>query len=365
MNFYTFNRGLSKRLHRYFIYQATKKKLRNDIKKKIKMLKCEPLTKIEEQEAKEFYSSYGFSNIDTNWHRYFKHLNGKFHKEYIPEDFFYNVIEPSLNMRLMFPALTDKNILDKFFPNIIQPKNILNNINGIYIKSGNNNILTFDEAVEECNKYDELVIKPTIESGGGKNVSIITLKDGKTDYQELKIGKVLETYDKNFIVQERLEQHEQMSLLNESSINTLRIKTLLINERIIVLKVVVRIGMKGSKVDNMSKGGYILLVKDNGKLYHKGFLGTGMEIKKTNLSFDIENFEVPNFENILTIVRELHKQILHFKMISWDIAIDKKGNPILIEFNVFGQGVGQEYGPLFGKYTDEILKSCKVKLFSF
>ena len=155
-----------------------------------------------------------------------------------------------------------------------------------------------------------------------------------------------------------------MKLLNESSVNTLRIKTLLINDKIVTLNSVVRIGMKGSKVDNMSQGGYIMQIKQDGKLHDRGFFGTGLEIKKSNLNFEIEKFEVPNYQSILNIVTDLHKQILHFKMISWDIAIDVAGNPVLIEFNVFGQGIGQEFKSLFGEYTDDVLKCCKVNLFS-
>ena len=188
MNFYTINRGLFKRLHKYFVYQSNKNKFRNHIRQKIKSLKCKPLTRLEKREIKNYYHSFGFKNISTDWHRYYKHVNGNFYKEYIPEDFFYNVIEPSLNMRIMFPALTDKNILDKLVIGINQPKNILKNINGTYLKGNSYDILTFNEAVGICNKFQKLVIKPTIESGGGKNVSILNIDNGITDQQNLTIG---------------------------------------------------------------------------------------------------------------------------------------------------------------------------------
>ena len=50
---------------------------------------------------------------------------------------------------------------------------------------------------------------------------------------------------------------------------------------------------------------------------------------------------------------------------STDITIDTKRNPVLIDFNVFGQGFLQEYGPLLGEYKVEVLKNYRVKLFSF
>ena len=306
------------------------------------------------REIKNYYHSFGFKNISTDWHRYFKHLNGNFYKEYIPEDFFYNVIEPSLNMSIMFPALTDKNILDKLFIGVKQPKSIVKNINGIYLNASSNVILTFDEAVGLCNKYQKLVIKPTIESGGGKNVGILNINKGLTDQKNLSINQVLKNYEKNFIIQEYLNQHPQMKLLNESSVNTLRIETLLIDNKIVVLNSILRIGMKGLRIDNMSQGGYVFKIKQDGKLYNRGYFETGLEIEKKDLDFDIEEFKVPNYQIILKVVQDLHKQILHFKMISWDMAIDETCDPVLIEYNVL-------WGKVFFKNIMHFLVSTPMK----
>ena len=53
-------------------------------------------------------------------------------------------------------------------------------------------------------------------------------------------------------------------------------------------------------------------------------------------------------------------------MVSWDIAISEFNEPILIEFNVRGQGVAAQYayGPLFGRFSKEILESCSINKLS-
>ena len=47
----------------------------------------------------------------------------------------------------------------------------------------------------------------------------------------------------------------------------------------------------------------------------------------------------------------------YFKIISWDIAVNKSNMPVLIEYNPYKQGIDIQMatGPLFGKFTDEIL----------
>lgn len=168
MNFYTLNRGLFKRLHIYFSYQSTKIQYRSKIKKLIKNFKSKPLSKKQIKEIRGYYSSVGFKNINTNWHRFYTHFSSEFYKEYIPEDLFYNVIIPNLNMNNIHSGLTDKTLIDRLFHNVKQPQNIIKNINGVYYDVKGNNIIEINEVIKICNLYSKLIIKPSIDSGGGK-----------------------------------------------------------------------------------------------------------------------------------------------------------------------------------------------------
>jgi len=75
---------------------------------------------------------------------------------------------------------------------------------------------------------------------------------------------------------------------------------------------------------------------------------------------------IPNFNEIKEEVKTFHKRISYFRMVSWDIAIDTNRDVVLVEFNVKGQGIGNQFatGPLFGEFTDEILENCKVDMYS-
>lgn len=68
---------------------------------------------------------------------------------------------------------------------------------------------------------------------------------------------------------------------------------------------------------------------------------------------------IPNFEKIKELVTQQAKLLPHFRLVSWDIALNEKDMPILIEANLhFGEIDFHQLnnGPLFGDDTKEILK---------
>jgi len=366
LNFYTINRGLNKRLHNYFSYRSRKIVYGNKIKREINELRCRKLTNSQKKEIKKYFASFGFKSINMSWHRYYTHLSGEFYKEYIPEDLYYNVFEPSLNMLKMYPALTDKNLLGKLFKGVKQPESVLRNINGVFYTGDGSDIIRMKDGIEECKKYSKLIIKPSLESGGGKNIVVFNVNGNHTDHNNMLLEDLIKSYKTDFIVQKYLVQHEQMSLLNPNSVNTLRMKSLLINDKVEILGSIVRIGGLNSFVDNTSQGGIYCGIEPEGILSEKGYHGDGKFKIKTETKIKLKDFMIPNYNKIREDIIELHKQIPYFKFISWDIAIDQNGESVLIEINVFGQGVHAQhtYGPLFGKFTDEVLSNCKLYKFS-
>jgi len=366
MNFFTINRGLNKRLHNYFSYRSRQILYRKKIENLNKQLRCHKLTNAQEIEVKEYFASFGFKNINTSWHRFFTHLSGEFYKEYIPEDFFYNLFEPSYNMLKMYPALTDKNLLGKLFKGVKQPESVLRNINGVFYTGDGSDIIRMKDGIEECKKYSKLIIKPSLESGGGKNIVVFNVNGNHTDHNNMLLEDLIKSYKTDFIVQKYLVQHEQMSLLNPNSVNTLRIKSLLINDKVEILGIFVRIGGLNSFVDNTSQGGMYCGIQPDGILSEKGYLDSGEFMFETETKIKLKDFVIPNYNKIREDIIELHKQIPHFKFISWDIAIDQSGESVLIEINVFGQAMDSQHviGPLFGQFTDEVLSNCKLYKFS-
>lgn len=365
MDFYSFNRGLYKRLHKYFSFRTTDFQLKKEIILRLKEKKCKPLSKSQKQEIKEYFTSFGFPGINTNWHRFNTAISGNYHKEYIPENLLYNIIEPNLNM-LHMKALADKNLMGRLIEGVEQPKTIIKNINGLFYKGENFKIfLSLEEVLKECGYYQKLVIKPSIDSYGGKNVVIFELKNQVTDFNSMSMEELLIQFNENFIIQEAVQQHEKMAQLNFSSLNTLRVSSLLIDGNVEILNSTLRFGAPGSKVDNISSGGIMCPVDSH------GFCGSAFShnwdlIMDPKIVTLLKKFQIPNYPILLEDVKRLHIQMPYFKLVSWDIAVGVNGQTILVEYNIQGQGSFQSIGnSFFGKYTDRVLSSCKFKKFQF
>lgn len=344
--------------NKWFSYYSIIFNFRKKIKNINKNMHLTNLTNKQKKDVKKYYSKYGFYNTNLNWHKFYTGINNKFYKEYIPEDLYYSKIQP-LFIRESSLALLDKNLLSKLFTKVKQPITIVKNINGFYY-SNNEKLIPETEAIEICLRYDQLVIKPSIDSGGGKKVLLFTnnLNDSSNDIPSLE--SVLNEYGQDFIIQKVIKQNTQMKLLNDSSINTIRVFSYLRNIEVHILSSVVRIGKVGQFTDNTSAGGIACGINDfDGKLKVFGYNTVGKQFKQTNNGCRLKDFEIPLFNKITNAVKDLHKKMPNFRLISWDLAIDDNDSIILIEYNVKWQEINFHQlnnGPLFGIFTDEILK---------
>jgi hypothetical protein len=316
-----------------------------------------PKLSLEEiREAKSFYKSNGYKLKNTYWHRYYKGVNGEFHKNYMPYDIFNPIINPRLNQRRQWPALLDKNLTYNLFKGFNQPKHIIQNINGFYYIDGK--IVDLQKAIDACKAFKEhMIIKPTVGSGAGKMVNAFRVVDAETTYKNYSLEQLFNLYTKDFVVQEFLQQSEVLKPLNPSSLNTLRIVSYLNQEGVHITSSVLRIGKPGSTTDNFSTGGLFCGVFSDGNLKGKGYGPNGDVVTKTSTGVILKDCKIPNYIKVKDMVKSMHYVVPYFKIISWDIGIDKNDLPILIEYNTHRQGIDLQIadGPFLGEFTEEVL----------
>ena len=323
-----------------------------------KFLKNNPQQKLSKEQKKSvqlYFAKYGFKKININWHRFYGGYYQEFSTRYIPEDIFFSYIENTLNDAEYY-ALQDKNLLNKLFAEYRQPKTILQNINGFFKLK--DKFVTEEEAIETVLGCTSVILKSTLHTYGGKSVVKVDILGNESTANEKYLKNIFLDYGKNFIVQEVLDQSEIMGKLNTTSLNTVRICTYLRESEVVILFSIVRFGSKGNFVDNITNGGFYSNINDNGSLGEFKYTIKDDCFKKT---VGIEGFIIPNYDEIKSMVQKMHQEIPYFKIISWDIALDKKDSPVLIEHNVFGQTIKFQAtnGPLFGEYTDEVLDMTK------
>jgi len=191
-----------------------------------------------------------------------------------------------------------------------------------------------ENVVEWIKKHPVFFAKPNA-GQCGKGIEKIKVED--INNQE-KIEE-LYTYlvnNKLELIEEPIKQHEKMNQLNPSSVNTIRMVSVM-NKRkkVTILTSFIRIG-NGNHVDNFNSGGMTAKVDINtGKILEDAINKEGTIFKKHPISdTKIRNFKIPHFEAAKKMVMEAAKMSEHVRYIGWDVAITVDG-PTLVEGNQF------------------------------
>lgn len=225
-----------------------------------------------------------------------------------------------------------------------------------------------DAVIKLCANQDNLFIKPSKETSGGKGAELIHLSNLSTNERVSRVKKAISERNQNYVIQECLHQHPVMAQFNESSINTFRITTLLLNGRFTVCSIILRFGRKGMKIDNWGAGGLMASVNFEGDLSEKAY---DIQLNKyTSVNnIDFKDIKIDFIPDILKQIEYEHTN--HFalcKFIGWDIAVNDQGEAVVIELNSSQPGViGEQLisGPIFGDRTQEVIDYCKTKDFRF
>jgi hypothetical protein len=198
----------------------------------------------------------------------------------------------------------------------------------------------------------EVVVKPSKGTYGGQGIIFWKKEDGEDVLKEILLNK------KQLIVQEVVESHPFMRQINTSSINTLIMVTLLVEGRPVLLSAILRMGRLGSIVDGVSAGGIVAVVNKEGYLEDSAVQLDQTIRTQHDSGFVFKGKKIPSYDRVIEDVFRQHCRIPYFKMVSWDYAIDKYGDPVLIEVNVPAAQINFHQiniGPIFGEYTDRVL----------
>lgn len=323
-------------------------------KMKLKNKGLKSLTKEQRESINAFWSPY--CKITTDAHIYYSSRFGEFCSEFIPDPVYYNYIDKYYNNAKKAVILENKCYFQKMFPGVAQPETVCYRINGFWYNS-ENQIVDLEQLKELVDSENVVVTKQAAGSYGGYAVKFIDKKDG--NFMKEFLG-IINNIKEDIIVQRPIKQHAELARLNSSSVNSLRVVSLLKSDgNAKVYSVVLRMGVEGMRVDNASSGGVNCGVLESGYLRavgHTNSGGTHTEHPTSGVVF--AEFKIPNFEKVMDIAKKIHTMVPDFRLVSWDFAIGEDGEPILIEANLNCGGINVNQannGPLFGSDTKEIL----------
>lgn len=335
------------------------KKFERSIKKSMQLCPMKPLTKGQEADIKAYFKKHFGREVPTYWHQYLYSRNGLYSEKYIPASIYNSEILYRLNTFKFGLPYADKGFYDTLFPDFNRPRTIIKNVNGCYFDG--NHPITKENAIDICNNLNSAVIKPSLEGHWGIGVELFHSENGFIPELNMSLQNLFLQYKKNFIIQEKFEQHPDMARLNPTSVNTLRVLSYRSNNEIKILYAVVRIGRKGKVVDNETAGGIKADIDlQTGRIKGVAF-GNPQEktMPQTDSGVVLDNYLIPSFPSVLEFVKGLHERLPYFNLIGWDISVDKNGNPAMIEWNRAAELSQVAHGPAFGEYTEEILSVVK------
>jgi len=308
-------------------------------------------------------------HINPYWYRTYSYISGIEDINYVPEDLFYGIVEPALNDFSLSQAYADKNFYNKYYPDLnIFPETLIRNINGIFY---NGNYECLKENIE---KYFEdepkIIVKPSLDSGGGRKVQIFYRQNDDLYYnnqgEKLDIDYLKKNFKKDYLVQKCIQSQDFFRKLNETSLNTVRIFTYrsVKTNDIIINNSVLRIGKKGAEVDNQASGGISCFIDENGRLSKHAIDKYGnkyFNIPSNPASKFSDLGEVPRFNEIKEIAKEIAKRNYYHRLLGLDFCVDSENNIKLVEINNEESEINffQMFGAsLFREYTDEIIEYC-------
>lgn len=309
------------------------------------------LTKEEIESAKSFYEPY--CKINPIFFEFYREKTGEFSPRFIPDDIYYGYIDPYFNDWNRAVYMDNKCYYAAMFKNVLQPDTVFLRMNGIWFDA-NNEFCSNEKMTQILKTEEDLFVKIATESDGGHGVYYF---NNENDLE--KFWKFVSSTTSDIIVQRAVKQNEMLSRLNSSSANTIRVLSLLTNDTVNIYSCVLRMGVNGSKVDNEASGGRTCGIRKDGRLKavaHNKYGESCLEHPNSKIVFD--GYEIPGFDAVLSVVPMLHKQVPHFRLISWDFAINQDSEPVLIEANFKYGGVTIHQlnnGPIFGEDTKKIL----------
>lgn len=142
--------------------------------------------------------------------------------------------------------------------------------------------------------------------------------------------------EETLILEDIISQHEELNKINESTLNTVRINTLLCadNEARIMLTVA-RFGRAGKCADNFHAGGVGAIVDiETGKIITEAIdRGHCRSPYHPDSHFQILGFQYPEWEKVKQAVCEAARMVPEMRHVGWDIAVTADGNVEFVEGN--------------------------------
>ena len=317
-----------------------------------------PISDAEFADVRSFWKPYLPGPVGKQYYSLLKYVDPKVGTEYplheyLSESIMFSNLMRRLNPKAYYRVLSDKSMFGTIFQGVNRPYEYLRVCSGNCL-DGDSRATTKQLVIERVMEEGApIVIKKSRDSHGGLGVSVLM------EYDRELLEAQFDRFGDNFVVQKWVKQSEQMSRLNATSLNSCRVITLLLNNRVSILAHTVRVGGKGNKVDNVASGGINVGITSEGVLT-EGMQDEVFHIRETPDGMPLKGYKITSFNAICDFAKELHWRIPLCAIAGWDVCLDSDDNPMLIEVNLTYpdvQNMQMITGPIFKDRFAEVIDS--------
>lgn len=276
---------------------------------------------------KEYDESYIIRDMIYTLHRF-----GLSYQDYC----IYNLIDKNFHYRESF--VSDK--LRYHYCDILNAKEILplmTNKYSCYLKYkkffkrevvGCFSETDYQEFKDFVSRHHEFIYKP-LDEHSGHGITKYTLNPNDCHIflkEKLKLGK--------FVIEELIIQDTDLANIHPQSVNTFRVVTFTIKNKVKIIGVTWRIGIGDSVLDNAGAGGIyasiepILGIVTTDAISHHG----NHYYFHPDTNKQIIGYKIPQWNEAIAFITELATHMEGTTLISWDIALSNKGW-VLVEAN--------------------------------
>ena len=190
-----------------------------------------------------------------------------------------------------------------------------------------------------------LFVKPT-NGNSGNGIFVLHKRNGTFEHKGRKVASLDDLGIRNYltyIVQRGLVQRSDLAEINPSSLNTLRTIVRYADGKPHIVAILLRIGRKGSEVDNSGQGGISIDVNPTTGLFGECAgreHGGGEFFEHPDTGYVFKGKGIKGWEDIRAKIYEAVSRINSFQLLGWDLAIGEDNKVYVIEFNM---GFGIEH----------------------
>lgn len=198
----------------------------------------------------------------------------------------------------------------------------------------------FEAFKQFVSRHDHYMAKPVAASRGNgirKEASPRTEEEIRAAFKALLEAGAC-------VVEELIDQDQRIAQLHPQSVNTIRYATYLNGEQLHTIACFIKIGRGESVVDNGGAGGFLAAIDEaTGKITTPGKTEYGEVIEvHPDTSIPLVGFQIPEWEELLKLVKELPTVLPEQKYVGWDLALSETKGWVLVEGNSGGQFVGPQ-----------------------